>query len=45
MKGVRIKLENVVGVTIVFCVLIFVSAFAGDNELLTQAKKYFDPLP
>jgi len=45
MEGVRIKLKTVAGVTIVFSMLIFVSAFAGDNELLTQAKKYFKPLP
>ena len=45
MKGVRIKLKTVVGVTIVISVLMFVSVFAVDNELLTQAKKYFKPLP
>ena len=45
MKGVRIKLITVVGVTIVISVLMFVSVFAVDNELLTQAKKYFKPLP
>jgi len=45
MKGARIKLKTVVGVTIVFSMLILVSSFAGDNELLAQAKKYFEPLP
>lgn len=45
MKGVRIKFKTVLGVTIVFSMLIIVSVFAGDNGLLTQAKKYFKPLP
>jgi len=39
MKGAKIKLKTVVGVTIVFPMLILVSSFAGDNELLTYAKK------
>jgi cytochrome c peroxidase len=45
MQEVRIKLKTVVGVTIVISVLMFVSVFVVDNELLTQAKKYFKPLP
>ena len=40
-KGVRIKFKTVLGVTIVFSMLIIVSVFAEDNELLTQANKYF----
>lgn len=45
MKRLRMKFKTVVGVVIVFSVFIFASVSAGDNELLTQAKKYFKPLP
>lgn len=45
MKGLRMKLKTVVSITIVLSTFIFASVFAEDNELLTQAKKYFKPLP